>query len=82
MFYRMATLKLEKLKENTYVRVPFQKLYTVTLLKQGPTADIFLEMFRLFPAKQFHKSTSDGKGVHLFSKPINLFCFGKSTVEM
>ena len=55
LLYRMATLKLERLKENAYVRVLFYKPYPVTLLKQSSTADIFLGMFQQFSAKQFTK---------------------------
>ena len=55
MFYRMATLKLKRLKENAWVGVPFSKTYPVTLLKQSSTADIFLGMFRLFSVNQFTK---------------------------
>ena len=36
-------------------RISVSKLYPVTLLKQGSTDNIFLEMFKLFSAKLFHK---------------------------
>ena len=59
VFCRMAALKLERLKENGYVEVPFYKRYPVTLLNQGSTGDIFLAIFRLFSAKLFQKNTCE-----------------------
>ena len=66
--------EIGKAQENFYALhgVPFEKRYPVILLKQGSTADIFLEMFRLFSAKEFHKNTSKQlMFILLVSKIIN-----------
>ena len=77
-----AALKLKRLKENVYVEIT-KSIKSLSPLNQGFTADIFLEMFRLFSANAFHKTSERliGKGVHLFSKS-NYYCFSRATIEV
>ena len=80
MLYRMATLKLERLKENPTSETRFRNLNPVTLL---PPLTFSFECSDFFGPNNSQNNSERliGKGAHLFDKP-SYYCLDRATVEV